>query len=938
MSLLNSTNIYNKIGCYFSGVQFLQEKHLVQRYIWQQNNKRKKTFWDDYHYDLTGKIVLNDALIKAAIDSFWKKIVSEIKDEHIIALFRIQTQDNIIWTIGNLTSLSKDDKKYYYDYIINRLYIKDDEYRNVNLTKIIFSFGIRNGIIEKKKLINEYIDKDLTIQKQLYRKYKLPITMDPLKYGKLIILEKGDQGNSYYMKLTPLTFAKIIKTDTLKNDVIIYRKGNPILEYNDTHIIKDGINYLVRNINSNKYYYQLDGNLALVCINKLCKFIKPLPQKKSIKLNNKIITLDIETRVINGVHIPYLISWFKDTSKNNGSYYLKDYNNPDEMIKACILELCRFKFNYHKIYIHNFANFDGIFLLKNLTDLSNDVNVIINNGKLISIEFKFKKEHWKNPMVLSFRDSYQILPASLRNLAKSFDVTTQKTIFPYNFVNNPNLDLLYIGKVPAYAHFVNLTYDEYLLYCEQFKNKQWSLHDESIKYCLEDCKALHEVISKFNSFYFKLFKLNINEGPTISSHAFKLYRSKFMPMNLIPMVYGDEYDFIKISYTGGSTDMFIPTNSNGELIYGYDVNSLYPYIMKNCLMPVGEKIYFDGDIRKINPDAFGFFYCEVEAPKNLLHPIIQLHVKTKGGLRTLAPTGTFHVVIFSPEMDNAIKLGYKFKILKGYTYNSKIIFSNYVENLYKIRSEYSKDHPMNYIAKLFLNSLYGRFGMKDIFDTTLLLDADKYGEYTDNIDSKPYFINDIIKLNNKFLIKFEDKVKSYNNLEYNVNVAIASAITSYARIYMSQFKNNSKIKLFYTDTDSIFTNLNPNKMNNIFPGIVNNKELGKLKLESVSKKVIFLAPKCYALQTVEDKFMYKVKGLINKTDVNINDFNTLLKKDSIIKKNQTKWYKSLSQGTIALLEQSYTLKTTDNKRKLIYNSKQKLIATKPYNLLNNELH
>jgi len=98
MSLLNSTNIYNKnkIGCYFSGVQFLQEKHLVQRYIWQQNNTRKKTFWDDYHYDLTGKIVLNDALIKAAIDSIWKKIVSEIKDEHIIALFRIQTQDNII--------------------------------------------------------------------------------------------------------------------------------------------------------------------------------------------------------------------------------------------------------------------------------------------------------------------------------------------------------------------------------------------------------------------------------------------------------------------------------------------------------------------------------------------------------------------------------------------------------------------------------------------------------------------------------------------------------------------------------------------------------------------------------------------------------------------------------------------------------------------------
>jgi len=58
--------------------------------------------------------------------------------------------------------------------------------------------------------------------------------------------------------------------------------------------------------------------------------------------------------------------------------------------------------------------------------------------------------------------------------------------------------------------------------------------------------------------------------------------------------------------------------------------------------------------------------------------------------------------------------------------------------------------------------------------------------------------------------------------------------------------------------------------------------------------------------------------LINKINVNINDFNTLLSQDSIIKKNQTKWYKSLSQKTIELFKQSYTLKITDNKRKLIY--------------------
>lgn len=40
----------------------------------------------------------------------------------------------------------------------------------------------------------------------------------------------------------------------------------------------------------------------------------------------------------------------------------------------------------------------------------------------------------------------------------------------------------------------------------------------------------------------------------------------------------------------------------------------------------------------------------------------------------------------------------------------------------------------------------------------------------------------------------------------NSNVAIASAITAYARIEMMKFKTIPGIKIYYTDTDSIFTN------------------------------------------------------------------------------------------------------------------------------------
>lgn len=47
----------------------------------------------------------------------------------------------------------------------------------------------------------------------------------------------------------------------------------------------------------------------------------------------------------------------------------------------------------------------------------------------------------------------------------------------------------------------------------------------------------------------------------------------------------------------------------------------------------------------------------------------------------------------------------------------KNIFKEYVDTLYNLRLQYSKSEPLNYIAKILLNSLYGRFGMIDSFPT-----------------------------------------------------------------------------------------------------------------------------------------------------------------------------------------------------------------------------
>jgi hypothetical protein len=97
---------------------------------------------------------------------------------------------------------------------------------------------------------------------------------------------------------------------------------------------------------------------------------------------------------------------------------------------------------------------------------------------------------------------------------------------------------------------------------------------------------------------------------------------------------------------------------------------------------------------------------------------------------------------------------------------------------------------MNMKAKLLLNSLYGRFGMKDDLPITTIIKKDEYSSCVKKHGEDN--LNNIIDLGNHQLLQFKDK----NNLEgcsarkdsfkgVNVNIAIASAVTAYARVYMS---------------------------------------------------------------------------------------------------------------------------------------------------------
>lgn len=123
--------------------------------------------------------------------------------------------------------------------------------------------------------------------------------------------------------------------------------------------------------------------------------------------------------------------------------------------------LLRPKFSGHVVYVHNLSNFDGIFLFNALADITREnktikIEPLLREGNIINIKINFGGNNGKYN--LNIRDSYLLLPISLKKLAIQFQVEHAKTIFPYNFMNdrfNKEINLNYIGNIPEIKFFSN---------------------------------------------------------------------------------------------------------------------------------------------------------------------------------------------------------------------------------------------------------------------------------------------------------------------------------------------------------------------------------------------------------------------------------------------------------------------------------------------------
>jgi len=529
------------------------------------------------------------------------------------------------------------------------------------------------------------------------------------------------------------------------------------------------------------------------------------------------------------------------------------------------------------IFAHNLGNFDGYFLYKALMNNYNPENVsslIDDSNTFISISCNVFGE------LIEWKDSLRIFPMSLDKLCKLFGVQGKLTSY------NPKFNKLELFDKPRTLGL--------------FK-----------QYALQDSISLYHALFTAQLTYFTKFGVDIESIYSTATLSLKIFRVKFLDKNIFILPQHIDL-FIRQGYFGGGTDVY---KAFGELLHYYDVNSLYPYAMLN---PMPHDLVNPNLINLSNrtlDSFFGFAEVEVTCPDSMLRPVLPYHLNGK----TIYPVGNWKSVYFSEELKAVVKLGYQITLIRGYEFTKVDLFSNYVNTFYEIKRTSGGSEKA--IAKLLLNNLYGYFGRKQISIIT---------QNVKNDNLEPILLTRVVKsimnINENY-----STVLSYSNINYKLltllnnelnsnienfnspiksNVAIAAAVTAYARIAMIPFKIDPNT--LYTDTDSIFTTAP------IDPELLGD-QLGQMKDEMngiVIQEGLFLAPKKYGYWYLDkdgNKVEKSVFAGVPRDSLTFNQIKNIFIGETITKNVSNRFFKSFTDLNIDIKNTFITIKNTNDK-------------------------
>lgn len=413
------------------------------------------------------------------------------------------------------------------------------------------------------------------------------------------------------------------------------------------------------------------------------------------------------------------------------------------------IEWCQ---NNHKakVFFHN-LKFDGEFILSYILrnnfvyddDLSSEnsySSIIDNFGTWYMLKVNFKGS------VVTFYDSFKKLPFKVEELGKMLKLPEQKLVIDYD-----------IERPDGY----HMTEEE----------KQYLIHD-----CVIVSKALKSLFDKDMTCL------------TLSGDAQKFYKKLFPNPRqyeyTFPAISVEEDTEIRLSYKGG----FVYCNNDfaGQIVEGcsFDVNSLYPYVLHECLLPMGSPIKYKGKYKedKYFPLYIQHIMVDFKVKDGYLPSIQIKHSRFNESEYLTKSDGVVSLYLTKPDLELFLE-HYDILFIKyidGYKFNgSTKLFKTYVDYWYKEKADAkaSGEPTRLMIAKLMLNSLYGRYGMG-----------------TMRVNKLAYLEDDIIH--------YELNKPTFVSPQYT---ALASFVTAYARcitIRASQSCYEKGIYL-YSDTDSV---------------------------------------------------------------------------------------------------------------------------------------
>lgn len=323
-----------------------------------------------------------------------------------------------------------------------------------------------------------------------------------------------------------------------------------------------------------------------------------------------------------------------------------------ESVKKFLEFFLQKRYAFWRIFAHAGGRFDFNFIIDSLDRNFPEFRYQILSGMGIS-ELRVWSDDSNRAWI--FKDSYRLLPQSLRVLTKTFEVEHKKQEIDYK----------------------NIT-------------KDWAKMQEYLKY---DVVGLYEVIQKFREW---LTKYNVPLQSTLASQSMAMYRTTMKsPISCLPE---QVENFVRRTYTGGRVEIF--KLRAFKKTYCYDVNSLYPHVMVKYEMPVGKPIY----VRQFYEGKIGFYKADVKIPDVYIPPLptVQHH-------KLLFPYGRITGYFTSKELDILQDIGGDYNIHYGYVFSGDYIFSDYIRDLYE-RKKNAKDAMERLLWKLMMNSLYGKTG------------------------------------------------------------------------------------------------------------------------------------------------------------------------------------------------------------------------------------